>query len=154
MIVTVDSFEGELTLGQQNNPYAASALAVLINKYEPKFMRMCIGDALYGELLDGLNQTPVADKWTALKDVLVQPCASYIYCYYLQMQASKTTGQGEVVPDLDSGTATSPESKLVRAWNDMVYLVGMAQTFIHINDYPSAAICESELWYEKNLYGI
>jgi hypothetical protein len=156
MVVAVANFEGEITLGQLNNPYTAAAVEVLIGKYEPIFMRRCIGDALYAELLDGLAAVPVQEKWSALQQLLILPCASYIYCYYMQMQASKITGQGLVDPDLDSGRTVSPESKIVRAWNDMVLHVRVAQRYLkeHMETYPSFTMRPSELQEEKNLYGI
>jgi uncharacterized protein involved in tolerance to divalent cations len=156
MVVAVADFEGEVTLGQLNNPYTAAAVDVLINKYEPMFMRMCIGEPLYSELLAGLAANPIEEKWSDLKNRLLLPCTSYIYCYYMQLQSSKTTGQGLVDPELDSGRTVNPESKIIRAWNDMVSHVEEVQRFLKSSmaTYPSFTFCWSELQVAKNLYGI
>lgn len=157
MLVAVNDFEGELTLGQGTNPYTESLLNTLISKYEPRFMQKCIGMDLYEQLLAGLSEEPIPEKWNKLKQLLTLPCASYIYCYYMQMQSSMATGQGLVNHELETGTAVNPESKILRAWNELVCLTHEAHRYLNERraDYPRfKPDYGADILKKKNLFGL
>ncbi|HXS55730.1 MAG TPA: hypothetical protein VN726_06375, partial [Hanamia sp.] len=48
------------------------------------------------------------------------PIANYVYWHYLKDNVSFTMGSGEVKPKED--VSVSPRLKMVRAWNEMVYM--------------------------------
>lgn len=93
-----------------------------INRWEPEYLKMVLGETLYNEAIAGLAVVPVDAKWTALKAKFVDatnklsPIADYIYRKLVQKKKIFwiQTGEGE-------GTVQFTRESLSSSWNDMVY---------------------------------
>lgn len=137
--LTVNYFNGELCVPNITGsaPAAtanANTVKWFIAKYEPKFLELLLGEALYAAFLAGMTVTAPAvpaAKWTALKSKIysedstsglyLSPAASYVYYHIMRDRISMTTSVGEVKPD---NKTVQPQSvnnvmKMVLAWNSM-----------------------------------
>lgn len=92
------------------------------------------------------------DKWRGLKETVVAPVtgppavagqyrsliANYVYCRYMENNATQTTGTGEKKSNAQNAVDASPRGKIARAWNQMVTWNIELMHFILSNqaDYP------------------
>jgi hypothetical protein len=119
-----------------------------INKYEPEYLKMVLGETLYNEVIAGLAVLPTPDaKWTALKSKFVDstnklsPIANYVFrklvqktkIYWIQ------TGEGE-------NTVQYTREQLSDSWNDMVYQTAEICEWLQDNltTYPNFALNDGE----------
>lgn len=128
-LIDASYFIGGINLPNISQPAVLENLDVFINKYEKKFLKLLLGDALYDLFIAGIAEDPIAEIWTDLKSLLVNsqdkesPIANYVYYYYTRDRATQTVGMGEVKPSGENGSIASPVTKQVRAWNEMVDFV-------------------------------
>lgn len=126
MLIDATYFVGEILVANASTQAVAPNLTVFINKYETKFLKQLLGDALYAEFTSGLGEDPIPPKWQELKNLLVDtaaktsPIANYIYYWYQRDQVVKTVGVGQAKPAAENATITTGGEKFTRAWNEMV----------------------------------
>ena len=119
-IVSSSDFQGEITIGQLEHRDVKANLNLFIEKYEPEFLDMLLGENLAEKLKDGLAEVTPDAKWSTLADKVRLACANYIYFHYMRDDVTSSTGAGEVIEQTDNAKRTTPHMKLVRAWNEMV----------------------------------
>jgi hypothetical protein len=120
MIVTPDIFQGEIAIGQINQPDVIARVQWFIDRYEPEYLRLMLGEKLYEELMAGLAVEPPEEKWVKLAHRLKMPCACYIYYHFRRDSVSDTAVIGEVLMEAENAIRQSPAKKMVFAWNTMV----------------------------------
>lgn len=93
---------------------------------ELQFLKELLGKDLRDAFLAGLEEDPVEQKWTDLKNQLyndtdkISPVANYVYYFYLD--PVKITDIGAVIPKSDGVMSVSPLIRQVEIWNDMADL--------------------------------
>jgi hypothetical protein len=149
-IITPFDFIGENVIGQVTSVKAVEeSVQIFIDKYEPKFLKVLLGDALYQEFVTGLipvevepptnpvTYLPIDPKWLYLRDQTdIKPMLiDYVYYWYFRNFITHTTGTAEVMAKNENSTITSAVDKMARAWNEMV---DMALEFnLDKTEYPS-----------------
>jgi hypothetical protein len=134
-------FIGEINIAQISQPSVDDVLTGFITKYETKYLNEVLGYAFAKLFSAGLTVTPTVDaRWTKLKtgaeftsgegfltmwpgfvnDDLQSPIANYIYFWFCRNNVSFTAGMGEVEGATENGSLTTGNTKLTRAWNEMV----------------------------------
>lgn len=125
---------GELKIGQGSQPEVIASVNKFIAKYEKRYLILLLGDDLYNQFVSGLLVGPVDQKWTDLKNAIVDtvdkvsPISNYVYFYFQRNEVTQTVGAGEATPDLMNGITASKLDKTRRAWNEMVSL---NRVFLH-----------------------
>jgi len=61
--------------------------------------------------------------------------ANYVYYWWMRNEATQTAGVGEVMTKTENSYRTSPATKMIKAWNDMVDMVWECMRFLQRNDY-------------------
>ena len=75
-----------------------------IATYEPKYLRLVLGETLYNAFIAGLAVVPIASKWTALRDKLrnatdkTSMITGYVYFFEECARLSFNSGVGQVKP--------------------------------------------------------
>lgn len=151
-------------------------LRAFIAKYEPRFLRMLVGDALCALLLAyseaekvGGDETEPPDGWPdgavvaderldRLTERLRPILAGYIYFYYRRNAATQTVGAGwEAELDAEHARSVSPIYKMVGAWNDAVSEACALKRQLEgeRDAYPEfAPSIGSEVFLYKNTFGL
>ena len=175
MLVNPSYFYGELYVVQTEAQDVQARLAAFIAKYEPRLLRLLVGDALCARLeayseaekVDE-HETEPPDGWPAgvvvadarldrLSDLLRPILAGYIYFYYRRSAATVTTGAGEVEPEAENGRTVSPIYKMVGAWNDAVGEACALRRLLEgeRDGYPDYKPCVgSEVFTYRNTFGL
>jgi len=151
MVLKPSHFVGELTIAQSGihtpSEFAfTEELQWYVDKYEPIIYRILIGEKLYRLMIDGMTEVIIPDenneseviepiepnKWDILASHTVKIAAAFVWYHYMLDNNTQTTGSGEIVPLMESGTKKSAQPKMVRVWNQIVDSI-----------YPAAKwICE------------
>jgi len=180
-LINATYFFGALILPQKADTNVSSSLTWLIDELEPKLLTDLLGyelkklyDAgiaantqIYKDIRDGkeyTNRSSIVTKWRGLayadgsaKKSLI---ANYVYWHHMEKEASASTGTGEKVPKAQNAVNTSPISKMVRAWNEMVCMNYELIEFLLTNDtvYPeflnNYGRIPKSLLKKQNVYGI
>ena len=99
-----------------------------IAEYEPKYLRLLLGEKLANTFMDEITKDVHDSKWDDLKNKLISsvtigttvykssPIADYIYFYYQRNEITDTTTTGEY----DAPQLQTIRNKQINAWNDMV----------------------------------
>lgn len=133
-----------------------------VDEQEPKLLKKLLGYQLYSEFIAGLAVTPTpAAKWTDLKngkeytylDVtykwegMVAMLRPLIYYKWLSDTYDFHTGGGIAISDPENAEIISPNTRLVRAFNDYAMQAGVNYRY---NGYLD--------WFQdfevENIYGI
>ena len=166
-ITTYQHFTGNIQLPNTGATKAlGDALAEYIVQHEKQFIYEFFGVTL-GQLIEADITTPSGNlPYTAIKSgvtytdtaedvqrwegfaynstTLVQsPIANYIYFHFMRNIETQTSGIGEVLQQVESGTRINAAPKLALAWNDMVsmcwklhaYLYSVKDTYAILDDY-------------------
>jgi hypothetical protein len=154
MIVEFDIFQGEIEIGQLESPAIQQTVKWFIDKYEPVFLREQLGGKLADELIDGLSQLPVAEKWETLAGWLKFPAAEFIYCKYMRDKGVETAGEGVVKTMVETAKKASPwDDKIIKAWNEMIdYMTYLNCKIINSGDYPD--YCREKRYKKINTFGL
>jgi hypothetical protein len=99
----------------------------MIEKYQKKFLHSLLGKPLTGAFIAGLQETPIPDKWQALKDKLCavgefhkeSPIAYYVYSYALPHLRNSTTQKGVKKAKATYASNSSDWRLLIESWNRM-----------------------------------
>ena len=102
-----------------------------IQRYEPEYMCKLLGEELYKDFLDNGE----SDKWVEFKELLVKsndlaktsPIANYVYFFLVRDSQSAATINGV---KKDGDNLVNPQTKMVQAWNDMVYTTRRIYTWL------------------------
>jgi hypothetical protein len=132
-------FIRDLSIGQGDNSVVQGSLQTFIDRYEEEYLLGLMGynfkkiyetgivavDPIYVDIRDGkefTNHYNVLDKWIGLRNATTKksPIANYVYYWWSRDNISKTLGDGEFINKQEKKYATSPEYKMMRAWNEMV----------------------------------
>ena len=75
-----------------------------ISTYEPKYLSLVLGETLYNAFIAGLAENPIASRWAALRDKLINSTdktsmiTGYVYFFEECARLSFNTGVGHVKP--------------------------------------------------------
>lgn len=136
-IISPSNFKGERSIAQVEQQQVSQNVQWFIDKYEPIFLKKLLGDTLYKEFVDGLNEDQILPKWTDLRDGtdLKAMLIDFVYYYYQNNNLTNTGGVGESKIKSDNAIAASPYPKMINAWNEMV---NMARLFdLSTDTYPN-----------------
>lgn len=173
-------FKGRIYLADiqtGNSPVVGNTVTVdYIALYEPEYLKKALGYNMYKAFTDGLAVIPTPEqrwidlrdgkeytvndvtyKWNGFKNSeKVSPIAYYVYCQYLDTQATNVTGIGTVVNNKQNATSVSPASKIFSAWHNMNELNCSLYHFLHenVDTYPEFKRNEVESFGSRNPMGI
>ncbi len=141
----------------------AAKLNQFIVKYEPEYLRALLGTTLYDEFTAGLAVVPVADKWTALKNKLVDTSnklsciVPYVWNRYWTAEETKSSSLGQLLSKAENAQVVSSNIKLVRSWNDAMNQASVIYDWLveaeQYATYPSQDTDE-DFFYLTNYFGI
>lgn len=100
-----------------NAPKLIADIRAYIDRYEPRFLRMLLGDCALMHA-EGLPKR--------LRHLLAQPdrgtsvIAEYVYFHYARDHMTFNTVAGEKLKNTEDSSRASAAARLVRLWNDMV----------------------------------
>lgn len=169
MIIDYTYFRGEITIAQKSQLEVREDLQLLINKYEPVYLKQLMGFALYTAFIAGIDPISGAEqRWIDLLEGVVYEAngrdyewmgfennlkesviANFVYSKYIQKEIEQTTGIGQVRPTAENAVIVSALPKIVRAWNEMV---NWQKAFIHYLDqnksvYPEWKPYSQNRWF-------
>lgn len=173
MIIDYTYFFGKLRLPQLGNTEGREEVMQLVEQYETEFLRKVLGYDLWLAFTEGIEGSgTVEQRWVDLlegivfdfkgvnrvwigfsPDSKITPIANYCYYRYLEDTASDVTLAGTATGAVDNNTRTSPMTKMVNAWNDMVDMLHPLNGYLHKNKtYPEYKIIQTgrELFGYKN----
>jgi hypothetical protein len=136
MIVTPSIFEGELSIGQMEQPDVAASVQLFINKYEPLYLAKLLGVVLAKELKAGLLAPEPAQKWLDLSQEVKPMLANYVYYHFRIDNETDTAGVGEVEAKAENAYRVTAAYKIVRAWNEAARLARKFRSCIDRELYP------------------
>ena len=125
-------FVNELEIPNSDDTNVAAAITSFIQKYEPQCLLRILGYSLYKsyqadpastrmtDLINGVEYSVngVLNYWKGLKyDPKQSLIASYIYWFWQQNEATKSSGLGTVIPKGASLVSVAPLWKMQAAWN-------------------------------------
>jgi len=165
-------FVGELNIPNTSQAAIGSQVDLFIEKYEDKFLREVLGYTLNKAFQAGVQEMPVAQKWTDLiegveyisvngktkywrglidaisgnVDFDVSPIANYIYYWYQRNNWTHTANTGEVKPQNENAAIANPALKMVRAWNEM------SEWVRELVDYLNARKDDYTEWANQDVY--
>lgn len=151
MLIDSTYFVGELNIANTDTVPVQENLQLFINKYEPKFLKMLLGNTLYNEYLIGITPVPVdpptdpvtfepiPQKWLDLQDQLrnittkVSPIANYIYFFFVRDAVLYNSGTGVQQAEGENSIRGNSQIKTVRAWNEINELSFEIYKFLKTN---------------------
>lgn len=132
-----------------NAPKLIADIRAYIDRYEPRFLRMLLGD--YALM-------PAESFPQDLRSLLAQPdrgtsvIAKYVYFYYARDHMTFNTVAGEKLKNTEESSRASASARLVRLWNDMVdecYEILRSVPCLDIRPHMGA-----EIFYKINLFNL
>lgn len=174
-MATIDSsyFFDHLLIPQSSDATVASSIQRLIDSKEPELLTQMLGYELNKAYTAGIGAGSPLAKWTDLRDGKEYTTrqgyvtkwrglkftdgskkksliANYVYWYWMEGNATVTTGTGEKVADNVNAISVSPGQKMANAWNEMVYMIRELYEFLLSNpaDYPEF----QDYWYRVPTY--
>lgn len=158
-VIDTSFFEIDPFIAQIGQLAVRENVQLFINRYEPRFLSVLLGNKTYLDFIEGIAEPAPAQKWLDLRDgktyeddkgntfiwpglanpdTKVSPIANYVYYWYTRSEASWGTGSGEVVPSVENGVRNSPDGKQVQIWRDMVRINYQCLHFLQTYkaDYP------------------
>ena len=93
---------------------ASSELDKYIAKYQKYYLEQMFGETLAADL--------PAELIALIRDdqLKTSPIANFVYYFYMRAKQTQTTSVGEVKMDIIRTRAILAESKIIKAWNEMV----------------------------------
>lgn len=174
-------FVGDINLptSSPSFPYEGVQLLVEMPYYESIFLSQLLGYKMTKDLQTAYAGTPPTsgiwydlaqgkeftdslgrlNKWMGFVTIGYNPIANFIYCKIQEKRQTQTTGIGEQKPNVSGNQAVSANTKIVRAWNDMVDWNNILYDFLTINkalypDYIGVDNTNIGLYTKENLFGI
>jgi len=144
---------GLIVVPNLDRPEIKSVLDYYIDFKEDEYLDNALGYQLKTEYLTGLQDEPILDKWTKLRDgaeftynnVLYKwkgfvnaakdsTIAYYVYFYYVRENNIRLESTGMIMSENENSTRVSPLLKLVDVWNLMVKHNRTLELFIKANE--------------------
>lgn len=150
-LISTSYFVCELDIPNRANTNVEARLIKFIEKYEPLFLQLLFGEALYVDFKAGISIVApgvIDPKWIALRDYdgLKNAIACYVYLKYMMDQATKTTSMSETIPKVENATPASGAYKLFqRSMEVKSFIQGM-----HNYLYAEAVVYPG--WQSYNRY--
>jgi hypothetical protein len=174
-IIDYTYFRGDIVIAQLSQQAVMEDLEILINKYEPKYLKLLLGLGFYNAFIAGIDPISGAEqRWIDLlegvayttngkdyewmgftNDLKESVIANYVYYSYVTKEVQQTVGIGQVKPLAENAANVNPTQKLTRVWNEMVE---WQHSLIHYLDthkalypewvpYPSMNYERYDLWF-------
>lgn len=109
-----------------------------IDIYEPIYLNKLLGIKLKNEFLTGLEAETPEQRWLDLRDgveyevsdvvykwqgftnvIKKSPIANYVFCKQLQDSQTRSSGVGEVKPEVENGSVINPYYRIGSVWTEM-----------------------------------
>jgi hypothetical protein len=155
-LIDTSYFFGDCSIGQLSEQSVQGKLNWLINQYEPEILLGLLGYETYTAFTAGLKVIPIDPMWTDLRDGkeytdvngvvrkwrgLIYTTgtykgsliANYVYYQYQKTNVTNTGGTGEGVMQSENAISATPIDKMVKAWNNMVYINRELFDFLYNN---------------------
>jgi len=141
MIVDTSMFVGDRAIPNTGDRNVMDRLNWFINKYEPRCLKLLLGDLYPYTQLPYITDSPM-DKLinggfytcstgnTSYWDGLAPLIVDYVYYNYMRDDVSATSGKGVIIARKDMAFNLSPATKLVDAWNEFVHLSRECYAFL------------------------
>lgn len=172
-IVDDTFFTGKINLPQVGNSDGLANVTQFIDTYEPEYLKKVLGYDLWKAFTEGIEGSGTPDqRWLDLlqgKEFQYQskpynwagfenkpsPISQYVYYQVLEDSASDTVLVGQSTGKTENAIRTSPVSKMIAAWNEMVELNIMLWNFLYVNKatYPEWDV-SYPYWYWPYYGGI
>ena len=166
--LTAAYFTGELLIPSvSGSTYAEvenlATLTNMINKYEPKFLELLLGETLYATYAAAIALGPTSGVWFDLKSQIYQttpfyqsPVANYVYYMFWRSNRTTTAHVGESKAKVENSDLVSIGPKMNNAWNEMVDLVADIREFLddHSTDYTDWGADAVETFNKVDNWGI
>lgn len=120
MQIDPSGFAGEINIPNTDEIAVQENIALLVQKYQPRFFKALMGSALYAEYL---TASPDEERWVAFDELVRDPFMYYIYYWYIRNTATYVTNSGTSASKQENSTIVSPGERMVFAWNEMVDMV-------------------------------
>jgi len=169
-IICFDDFSGQLSLPDDQE--VRDTLNGFIQQYEPRYLKMLLGEHLYLLMHDEMQQDPMAERWVKLIEGeryevegrlrlhsgLRRMLAGFVFVSFVREYDKKMSAMGIVVEDSETAKqATRQEqgSILQSRYNESVELYESAQEYIEaMNDADPAMYAGYEtVVLEKRYWG-
>jgi hypothetical protein len=98
----------------------AEDIRQFIDEHEPEYCSAMLGEALYAELLAGLESSGPLACWTALRDKIITGLVNYVYFRHQDSIITATAGTGESEIQAENSDRMAVIPKMSKAWNRMV----------------------------------
>lgn len=130
---------------------ATESLNWHIEKYDPEYLRLVLGETLYMAFISGLAITPtIPAQWVALRNVLVDSTnklsyiAGYVYFFHERTRFSFNTSQGQAKAKAQNADNVINTFPMRQAYNDsMDYGLTVREWIVtNIADYPEYTVSE------------
>lgn len=158
MVLTPSIFEGELSIGQLEEPDVAATVQWFINKYEPLYLAKLLGERLATALYEALKEAQPAQRFLDLAEKVKPLLAGYVYFYCRRDSETQSAGVSEVEAQTENARSVTASYKMVRAWNEAATAARQFRSWIDVSVYPEydgAITCGNADMYElKNSFGI
>ncbi len=169
MIAQVSDFEFELEIPHTDTDKVEQELTVFIEKYEPKVLKMLLGNVLYADYLTNIDSDPIPDKWVSLAAQAKPVILGYVYYWYMRNTNTVTTSVGEAKGKAQNSTVVNSVEKMVSNWNqsvDAAYEFGAfiannsldyGQYYLSLYKFPFGGWhtrCLPEIFVKMNTLGI
>jgi hypothetical protein len=133
MFVTLDDFD----IMPYNIP--AQALTGMSEEYieeiEERYLRKVLGNELYAAFIAGLEEDPIDQKWSDLRDGaqygdsekwvgMRQALIPLVYSYWLTDTFDNNSNIGVVVANAENSTVINPSHRIAKAYNSFARNIG------------------------------
>jgi hypothetical protein len=159
-IIDPTFFSGELNIANTDETSVLSVLQMYIDKYEPAYLKILLGETLYTSFVAGLALDPIPAQWTNLKNQLlvvngtskVSPIANYVYFYLTRRAQSGSGGALMTQPLFENAVTIDSKIETSRVWNEMNKLSFTVYKFLKANEsvygclYYNLRFWNSENW--------
>lgn len=179
-LITPSFFIGEINVPNTGKADVLEKLNIFIGKYEPECLLRIMGYPLYkaflaedhtiaGRMKDLLYGTEFSVNgnlyfWQGIIHNNLSLIANYIYWFLERSNATQTTGVATVIPKGASAMVTSPDEKMVAAWNffsseinGMIFFLRNKKDNAGILVYPEftsyQAVLTDNLSRKTNIFG-
>ncbi len=168
MALTAAYFTGELLIPSiSGSTYPEvenlASLNAMIAKYEPKFLKLLLGETLYATYAAAIAGNPTSGIWFDLNAQIYQttpfyqsPVANYVYYQFWKTNRTTTLTTGEQKAKSENSDAVRIDRKMEAAWNEMCELVTTIREYLdeHSTDYEDWMTDEVESFELINQWGI
>lgn len=168
--LTISDFIDDVQLTASTIAAVNTSFDNCLTKYQNEFLRTILGVKMYNELIAGLAENPILEKWSNLKEGcdftytdnseyhlqgLKEALKYYSYVKYQKATATTATIQSNVIKKSDIAIIAEPTLKVVDAINQCIEILEELEFYIKWKntDYPNF-IFSNPFSNRANLLGI